>query len=175
MKVAAVRLERPWAMITISYPRLQMIFVSQLSTTHCVCAEVQAPGLSIYVVSCYFQYSDEIEGHLRHLEKVFHSLRGERLIMAVDANARLSLWGSRRLTKEKGRSFKIFIRAFGLKIINEFHQGLTFETRRGSSFIDVILVSPQISQLIGTWKVRQEWITSNHSRGDRVEDTKNSK
>ena len=48
--------------------------------------EMQASGL--YVVSCYFQYNDEIEGHLRHLEKVFHSLRSERLIVAVDANAR---------------------------------------------------------------------------------------
>ena len=101
MKVAAVRLERPWAMVAISNPRLQMIFVSQLSTTHCVCAEVQAPGLSIYVVSCYFQYSDEIEGHLRHLEKVFHSLRGERLIVAVDANARSSLWSSLRRKKKE--------------------------------------------------------------------------
>jgi len=54
------------------------LIFSQFSTTHCVC--VQALGLSIYVVSCYFQYSDEIEDYLRRLEKVFHSLRDERLI-----------------------------------------------------------------------------------------------
>ncbi|KMQ87765.1 hypothetical protein RF55_12867, partial [Lasius niger] len=34
----------------------------------------------------------EIEKHLRHFETVFHTLRGKRLIVAVDANARLSLW-----------------------------------------------------------------------------------
>ena len=118
MKVAAVRSERPWALVVISNPRLQMIFVSQLSTTHCMYAEVQAPGLSIYVVSCYFQYSDEIEGHLRHLEKEFHSLRSERLIVAVDDNAQSSLWGSPE-TDERGKKFEIFIRAFGLEVINE--------------------------------------------------------
>ena len=66
-------------------------------------------------------------------------------------------------TDERERKFEILIRAFSLEIINEAHQGSTFETRRGSSFIDVTLVSPQISQFIGTWKVRQKWATSDHS------------
>ena len=104
-----------------------MIFVSQFSTTHCV----QALGLSIYVVSCYFQYSDEIEGYLRRLEKVFHSLRGERLIGGRCRRSRVSL----RLMKEEG-SFKSSS-MFNIKVINEAYQGSTFETRRGLFFIDV--------------------------------------
>jgi len=87
--------------------------------------------------------SDEIEGHFRHLEKMFQSLRGERFIVAVDVNARLLLWDFPE-TDERGRKFEIFIRAFGFEIINEVHQGPP--SRRGSSFINVILVSPQISQ-----------------------------
>ena len=94
-----------------------------------MCVEVQTPSLSVYIVSCYFQYSDEIEGHL---EKMLHSLRDKRLIV-VDINARSSLWGFYEIDK-RGRKFEIFIRTFGL-IINE---GLT---RRRSSFIDVTLVS----------------------------------
>ena len=85
---------------------------------------------------------------------MFHSLRGERLIVVVDA--RSSLWGSPK-TDERRRKFEILIRVFGLEVINEAHQGPTFETRRGSFFIDVTLVSPKITsmcQLIGTWKVR---------------------
>jgi len=53
MKVAAVRSQRPWAAVAICNPNFQMVFVSQLGTTHCVCVEVQAPSFS-YVVSCYF-------------------------------------------------------------------------------------------------------------------------
>jgi len=81
-----------------------------------VCVEVQTPSLSVYIVSCYFQYSDEIEGHL---EKMLHSLRDKRLIV-VDINARSSLWGFYEIDK-RGRKFEIFIRTFGL-VINE---GLT--------------------------------------------------
>ena len=74
------------------------------------------------------------EDHFRHLEKVLHSLRSERLIVAVDANAQSSLWGSHE-TDKRGRKFEI-LRAFGLEVINEVHQR-SFETRRESSFIDV--------------------------------------
>lgn len=164
-RVAAVRSQRPWAAVAISNPNLGMLFVSQLSTTHCVCVEVQAPDFSFYVVSCYFQYSDEIEKHLRHLETVCHSLRGKRLLVAIDANARSSLWGPQS-TDERGAILEDFIRAFGLQVLNDAAQPPTFSTVRGSSFIDVTLVSPAMSQFIGEWKVRENWTTSDHNSLD---------
>jgi len=165
MKVAAVRSQRPWAAVAISNPNLDMLFISQLSNTHCVCVEVQAPGFSFYVVSCYFQYSDEIEKHLRHLETVCHSLRGKRLLVALDANARSSLWGPQR-TDERGAKLADFIRAFGLQVLNDAIQPPTFWTTTGSSYIDVTLASPTMSQFIGEWKVRQEWTSSDHNSVD---------
>ncbi|KAK2578557.1 hypothetical protein KPH14_011620 [Odynerus spinipes] len=86
-RVSASRSEYPWAAVAICNPAFQMISISQLSTPDCACAEVQAPGFSFYVVSHYFQYSDEIEGHLRHHETVFRSPRRKRLLVALDANA----------------------------------------------------------------------------------------
>jgi len=79
---------------------------------------VQAPGFSFYVASCYFQYSDEIEGHLRHLEMVLRTLRGKRLLIAVDSNARSSLWGSQR-SDERGEKFEELIREFNMQILNK--------------------------------------------------------
>lgn len=69
IRVAAVS-QRLWAAVAVCNPKLQILIVSQLSTSHCVCAEVQAPGFSFHV-SCYFQYSDEIERHLGHLDTDF--------------------------------------------------------------------------------------------------------
>lgn len=165
IRVAAVRSQRPWAAVAVSNPEVEMLFVSQLSTTHCVCAEVQAPGFSFYVASCYFQYSDEIEEHLRHLEKVCHSLRGKRLIVAVDSNARSSLWGPQE-TDERGAQLEDLIRSFSLQIVNDADQPPTYWTARGSSFIDVTLASPAISQFVGEWRVRQDWTTSDHNSID---------
>lgn len=165
MRVAAVRSQRPWAAVAVCNPRLEMLFVSQLSTTHCVCVEVQAPELSFYVVSCYFQHSDEIEEHLRHLETVCRSLRGKRLLIAADANARSSLWGPQD-TDERGAKFEDLIRAFGFQVLNDAAQPPTFWTARGSSFIDVTLASPNMSQFIDEWRVREDWTSSDHNSVD---------
>ncbi|KAK2578849.1 hypothetical protein KPH14_012204 [Odynerus spinipes] len=94
MRVAAVRSKHPWATVAVCNPAFQMIFVSQLSTPHCVCVEVQAPGFSFYVVSHYFQCRDDIKKHLRHLEMVLRSLRGQRLLVALDAIRSIVTLGS---------------------------------------------------------------------------------
>jgi len=141
-----------------------LLFISQLSNTHCVCVEVQVPGFSFYVVSCYFQYHDEMEEHLRHLEMVCHSLRGKRLLVALDANTRSSLWSPQR-TDERGIKLVELIRAFGFQVLNDATQPPTFWTSTGSSYIDVTLASPTMSKFIGEWKVRQEWTSRPQLRG----------
>lgn len=163
--IAAVRSQRPWAAVVNYNPEFEILFVSQLSTTHCACAEVQAPNFSFYVVSCYFQYSDEIEEHLRHLEMVFHSLRGKRVLVAVDANARSSLWGPQE-TDERGAKFEDLIRAFGMQVVNDAAQPPTYWTARGASYIDVTLASSTMSRFVGEWKVREDWTVSDHNSVD---------
>jgi hypothetical protein len=126
---------------------------------------VQAPNFSFYVASCYFQYSDEIEKHLRHLKMVCHSLRGKRLLVALDTNARPSLWSPQR-TDKRGAKLEDLIRAFGLQVLNDSAQPPTYWTARGLSLIEVTLASSTMSQFIGDWKVRQDWTSSNHNSVD---------
>lgn len=96
---------------------------------------------------------------------VLRTLRGKRLLIAVDSNARLSLWGSQR-SDERGEKFEELIREFNMQILNRIEQGPTFWTARGSSYIDVTLVSSSMSQFVGEWKVRNEWSTSDHNSID---------
>ena len=87
VKVASDRSQYPWAAVAICNPDYEMCFISQLNS-HCASVEVLAPGFSFYVVSCYFQHHDEIEEHHRHPENVLCTLRGKRLLVSLDANAR---------------------------------------------------------------------------------------
>jgi len=59
-----------------------------------------------------------------------------------------------------------FIRAFGFQVLNDVTQPPTFWTPTGSSFIDVTLASPTMSQFIGEWRVGQEWTSSDHNSVD---------
>ena len=90
--VAATRSQYTWAAVAVSNPNFDMLFLSQVNNMHCFCAEVLILGFSFYVASYYFQHSNDIEEHLRHLEKILHSLRGKRLLISIDANARSSSW-----------------------------------------------------------------------------------
>ncbi|KMQ93113.1 retrovirus-related pol polyprotein [Lasius niger] len=108
------------------------------------------------------KYSDEIEEHLRHIKAVFHSLREKRLIVVVDANARSSLWCLHE-TVDRGAKLEDLIQANGIEVVNDVGQAPTFWMARGSSFIDVTLVSASMSQFIGDWKVRCDWTTSDHN------------
>ena len=96
VRVATARSQYPWGAVAICNPDYEICFVSQLSNSHCTSVEVLAPGFSFYVVSCYFQHRDEIEEHLKHLEKVLIAQRGKRLLVSVDANVTLRTTELRR-------------------------------------------------------------------------------
>ncbi|CAK9834251.1 Retrovirus-related Pol polyprotein from type-1 retrotransposable element R1 (Fragment), partial [Anthophora retusa] len=162
VRVAAAGPHYPWAAVAVCNPNFDILSISQLSTAHCACVEVLAPGFSFYVVSCYFQYSDEIERHLSHLETVLRFLRGKRIILGIDANARSSLWGPQG-TDERGAQFEALIRSFGLGVVNDAAQSPTFTSTAGSSYIDVTLASPSILPFFRRWKVRCDWASSDHN------------
>ena len=123
--------------------------------------EVLTPGFSFYVASCYFQHSDDIEEHLRHLEKVLHSLRGRRLLISINANASSSSWGPQE-SDERGVQVEELIQAFGLQIVNDAAQPPIYWTSRGSTCIDVTLASPEMLRFVGSWRVRTDWTSSDH-------------
>nr|XP_012215484.1 PREDICTED: uncharacterized protein LOC105667926 [Linepithema humile] len=52
------------------------------------------------------------------------------------------------------------------RILNDAAQQPTYWTAGGSSYIDVTLSSPTMSQFIGEWKVRHNWTSSDHNSVD---------
>ena len=160
--VATARSQYSLAAVAICNPDYEICFVSQLSNSHCSSVEVLAPGISFYVVSCYCQHRDEIEEHLRHLEKVFIALRGKRLLVSLHAKARSSLWGSQS-SDERGVLLEELIQAFGLYVVNDAAQPPTYWTTKGSSYIDVTLASPEMFRFVGNWRVRTDWTSSDHN------------
>jgi len=121
----------------------------------CVCAEVQPPGLSIYVVSCYFQRRNR--GPLQTPRKDVSI--PERFIVTVDVNARLLLWDSPE-TDERGRKFDLHLCVWLWNNKRSLSRA-TFE--EGIVLHRCDLGVPSNKPIIDTWKVRREWTTSNHS------------
>ena len=120
--MAIVRSQYPWAAVACSNANFEVSFLSQFSSPLCSCAEVLTPSFSFYVTFCYFQHSDDIEEHLRHLEEVLHSQRRWRLLVSTDANAWSSFCGPQD-SYEKGVQVEELFQKFGL------HVGMTLCSR----------------------------------------------
>ena len=69
--------------------------LDNLSNRHMVCVEVHSLAVSFYAISAYFQYSDATSKHLEHLARALRELRGSKVLICADANAKSSIWGSR--------------------------------------------------------------------------------
>ncbi|CAG5073501.1 Similar to Retrovirus-related Pol polyprotein from type-1 retrotransposable element R1 (Fragment) (Bradysia coprophila) [Cotesia congregata] len=152
IQVAAETRSRPYAAICLTNPKYQLLVLSQLSTTHCVCAQIVGPDTTFFVVSSYFQYKDEIDIHLEHLERVVRALKGKRVIVSMDANAKSERWGS-ETDDARGEKLEQFVDAHELEIVNNAREGPTFESTNGSSYIDVTLVTPKIASSILSWSI----------------------
>ena len=120
-------------------------------------------------MSHYFQWSDDIEKHLRHLETVLLLLRGKRVLVAADANERSHLWGPKdQRANSRGRKLESLINSFEIDGVNRVNEGPTYSTTQVASYIDVTLASQSIARLISDkqWRVRDSWTSSDHNAID---------
>ncbi|XP_044580730.1 uncharacterized protein LOC123262532 [Cotesia glomerata] len=157
IQVSAETRSRPYAAICLTNPKYQLLVLSQLSTTHCLCAQIMGPDTSFFVASAYLQYKDEIDMHLKHLERVGRALRGKRVFISIDANAKSERWGS-ETDDVRSEKLEQFIDAHELEIINNAREGLTFESTNGRSYIDVTLVTPKLASSIISWSIKRSWV-----------------
>lgn len=166
IKTAATRKEKPMALVAICNRNLDIVYLPKLSTTHCACAEISTQDGTIYAISHYFQWKDDIEKHLDHLQKVLTTLKGKRIILGIDTNSESGLWSPRGTTAD-GEKIEQLIRKFNLTSINNKFAPPTFEDNDKKSYkksyIDVTLVSEAMLPMVKDWKVQREWTTSDHN------------
>ncbi|CAK1553927.1 unnamed protein product, partial [Leptosia nina] len=148
--------------------RTAILRMNHLTTSHCSVAQVELRTGLVYLVSAYFQYSDDIQPHIRHLERVLEALKGEPVIIAVDTNTHSSLWHSReeqlrgrgRTAEERREALEAFILAKGLTVNNLEGEPETFCSPNGASNIDATLSTRSVK--IGDWRVHEDVSTSDH-------------
>ena len=150
--VAAVRNsgERPKAAVISFNSGIKLNLLSQFSNTHCVCAEVLAQGFSFYVISHYFQYKDDPKIHVAHLDNVLTELKNKKILIAADVNGRSMLWGPS--DDERGKLVEDLINKHYLIVLYNPNTGPTYKSTTGESYIDVTLVTPEMSPLVSNWQ-----------------------
>lgn len=150
------------AATAIFNPDLTVLKVEQLSNTHCVCIEITGKGFKGFVINTYFQWSENIEPYIQHLDKVLQHLKGNSIIVCADTNAKSNLWHS-NCTDERGEKLENLIAQHNLYIVNEPSNTHTFSNIHGNSNIDVTLSSSACYNRVTHWKIHQNCTTSDHN------------
>ncbi|CAL7932893.1 unnamed protein product, partial [Xylocopa violacea] len=136
--------------------------LEQLSNTHCICAEITKGKLKFYIINSYFQYSDQIEPYLQHLDIILHKLKGHNIIICLDANAKSPTWHSKH-SDERGELLESLIAQHNLFVVNKPSEIHTFDSFQGKTNIDVTLTNSSSYKLISDWTVHQEATISDHN------------
>ena len=148
--------------IAIFNPEINVLKLEHLCNTHFACAELSTFSSKFFIVSAYLQYSDPIEQYIFHLEKILLELRGQEIIMCLDANARSTMWHNNE-SNAKGEILESFVLQHRLVIVNSPQPISTFDNTRGSSNIDVTLGTNAIGRKLRNWKVHKYLTTSDHN------------
>ncbi|XP_045781560.1 uncharacterized protein LOC123878428 [Maniola jurtina] len=159
----------PKAAVYIVRQDLRVVALHHLSTAHCATVCVSAGrGEDLYLVSAYFQYSEDVEPHLLQLERVHESLRGKKVVIGADCNAHSPMWhseprhytGRGAVAERRRQHVEDFITGRDLVLHNQEGQPSTFSGPNGESNIDITLGTR--SAAVSNWIVHDGVSSSDH-------------
>jgi ribonuclease HI len=145
---------------TAIFSNLPLTFHANLSGRDCSTCSVELNGQRVYFSSVYLDILKSVEepNWLKAMSKAQSTQR--HYFAAADVNAHSTLWGSPQ-SNPRGNELEDLIYAQGLSLINQGCKP-TFETKRGSSIIDLTLTSPSLAAFVTNWKVCDEMHLSDH-------------
>ena len=149
------------AAITVFNQSVNVVKLKTLCSQYLACFVVSEEFGSIYLISVYFNFKGSTEKHLDRVKGVFEVLKGKDVDIAIDANAKYFLRGS-KATDFKGELVKAFIHEHSLEFLNQPGNPATHRNFNGyKTNIDVTLATLGLSRKVDSWKVK-DWSTSDH-------------
>jgi hypothetical protein len=96
------------------------------------------------------------------IEGITQHTTGTGILIAIDSNSRSTTWHD-TMTNTKGRILEEFLISQQLHILNEESDYSTFRSSRGSSNIDLTLISNQLLRTVDEWEISDQDSCSDHS------------
>lgn len=103
---------------------------------------------------------EDIEINIRKIEHILNYSKGQGLLIAADSNARSKTWYD-TITKQRGKTLEEFLIIYNLYIVNHRTEP-TFETTRGSSCVDLMIVNNQLLRCVTDWTCGIQESCSDH-------------
>lgn len=113
----------------------------------------------INLISGYFQCAHQIEPYQDTLQSILDEVRGEEVLICIDANAHSPDWFSKE-EDDKGVQMADFIHNNNLKILNRKFQPPTYKS---GTNIDLTMSNTTLSNHVESWDVLPDDRISDHN------------
>jgi exonuclease III len=152
-----------YSCILCNNPRLNILHLSNISTSHITVISLQRTDLPLlFIISVYSPPSPQhLRETTRELQHILGRLHGHSILLCGDFNSRSVLWHD-RISDNNCQLLEDFILTNDLAIFNEGNFPPTFQTVNGSSNIDLTLGSYSTIDDLDSWAVLDNVSSSDH-------------
>jgi hypothetical protein len=146
----------------ITNKQLDAILLEQLSEADAVVAELTINGVKLLLASMYFDIERQIEIDLAKIDNILQHANGKGVILTIDSNSRSTSWHD-KTTNVRGKKLDDYLMSKHLYVMNEDSPDTTFRTRRGTSNIDLTIVTDHSLRMVTQWKISDQESSSDHN------------
>jgi hypothetical protein len=139
--------------------QIDSLLLILLSNEDTVVLEVVNDKTKTFIASMHFDINRLIEGDLKKIEAIIHHAKGAGVLLVIDSNS--TSWHDTQ-NNARGRILKEFLLSKHLHILNEESNSTTFLNSRGSSKIDLTVISNQLLTAVEHWEVSDQESCSDH-------------
>jgi hypothetical protein len=141
--------------------QIESLLLRQLSDEDTVVLEVVNDKAKSIIASMYFDINRQILD-VNKIETIIYHAKGAGVLLAKHSNSRSTSWHDTQ-TNTRGRIFEEFLISKHLHIMNEKSTLTSFLNSRGSSIIDLTVISNQLLRAVEHWEVSDQESCSVHS------------
>lgn len=160
-KIFSAGSTRKRAAILITNRDIDSVLISHLSDEDSVLVEIVKDKLQFFISSMYLDSKKSITDDLRKIDDMIAYNTGVGLVIAMDSNARSSLWHD-TVTNTRGKDMEEFLVSNNLYLLNEGNQGPTFENSQGKSRVDLTITTSHLLPILSQWNCGKEESCSDH-------------
>lgn len=147
--------------IVVRNREVTVVKIESLTDMHGVCVAIEGSHGIFYVISLYCQSCLAMEPFAQYIQRASETLRGNRMVVCMDSNAKSETWFSNDLD-DRGTILKEVLMQSGLHVVNQPSDLMTSSTVNGESNIDLTVSSHGFLGEISGWTVRDDVSTSDH-------------
>lgn len=152
--------QRPKTAIIVTNSQINFKNIESYSKNDLSLAIIDCKDREILFMSVYCSPTEDLEPKLQNIQVVIESLNIRYYVISIDSNSHSSVWFDNN-NDYRGDQINEFIAQNNLILLNNENTP-TFETSRGSSSIDLTLVSFSLTSLVQEWQVLDEESASDH-------------